>query len=121
LARIGDRYLAWSSWRGEGFSPYLGLVGAAGLAWLAVLTIGRLLSRSRRALPGYVLPIAWILMFSSLGGLNNLFALASGLHLFRAANRYSIFLLALALLFLTSQLSRWSSGWRAPLRLGVAA
>jgi hypothetical protein len=121
LARIGGRYLSWSRWRGETFSPYLGLVSVAGLAWLAGITVCRLLFRSHRRVPAHVLPVAWILLFSVMGGLNNLLALTTGLSLFRATNRYSIFLLALVLLFLASELSRLSEGWRPAVRLGLAA
>jgi len=52
----------------------------------------------------------WILAYSVIGGLNNLFALA-GLYLFRSANRYSIFISALCLSF-------WRAGCPCWLEIG---
>lgn len=108
-AFFGNRYLRWSDWRSsEAFAPYLGVAGVLGLfwlsaeAWLAVLR--------RRRVPGGALMSGWVLAFASVGGLTNVFAFFTGLALFRASNRYSIFLSAIVLLFLVSRLSRWGSG-----------
>jgi hypothetical protein len=121
LAAIGNRYLRWSDWRGETFSPYLGFVGAIGFIWLLLAFVRGLLVERRRLLPGYALTTAWILLFSAIGGVNSILAFYVGLDIFRASNRYSIFLLALALLFVVSRLSRLTRAWRPGLRLGGAA
>jgi len=120
LAELGHRYVRWTDWRGETFSPYLGLVGAAGLIWMFAALARGLLARRWRRLPGPALPAMWIMLFSVIGGVNSILAFYFGLDLFRASNRYSIFLLALALLFLVARLSRLTRAWRPAVRLGVA-
>ena len=105
LSEIGYRYLRWSDWRGETFSPYLGFVGAAGLLWMLAALVRSLLAQRRRWRPAYSLPAMWILIFSTVGGVNSILAFYFGLDIFRASNRYSIFLLALALLFVVARLS----------------
>lgn len=106
LAEIGHRYQRWSDWRGEPYLPYLGLVGMVGFVWLVGATVRRLLTR--RPVPGQALSLAWLVSFSTLGGLTNLLALFLGFQLFRATNRVAIFLSAIVLLFLMVRLSRWS-------------
>jgi phosphoglycerol transferase len=108
LAFFGHRYVRWSEWRnGEPFTPYLGLVGIVGFAWLALITLRAILRRRR--LPGLALPAGWVLAFASVGGLTNVMAFFTGLIVFRATNRFSIFVSAVVLLFLAAQMSRW---WR---------
>ena len=108
LAFFGHRYVRWSDWRnGEAFAPYLGLVGIVGFAWLALATLRAILQRRR--LPGLALPAGWVLAFASVGGLTNLMAFFTGLIVFRATNRFSIFVSAVVLLFLAARLSGW---WR---------
>ncbi|HTX65050.1 MAG TPA: hypothetical protein VMD31_04715 [Opitutaceae bacterium] len=121
LAAIGFRYLRWSDWRGETFSPYLGIAGAVGLLWMLAAFLRSLLVERRRLLVGYTLTTVWILLFSSIGGINSILAFYFGLDIFRASNRYSIFLFALALLFLVAALSRLSRPWRPGWRLALAA
>jgi hypothetical protein len=107
-AFFGNRYLRWSDWRStEAFAPYLGVAGVMGLLWLSA-EAWVALSRRRRV-PGGALMSGWVLAFASVGGLTNVFAFFTGLALFRASNRFSIFLSAIVLLFLVSRLSRW---WR---------
>ena len=62
----------------------------------------------------------WIVLFSAIGGVNSILAFYFDLNIFRASNRYSIFLLALALLFLVARLSRLTRQWRPAMRLGFA-
>jgi hypothetical protein len=120
LAAIGSRYVRWSDWRGETFSPYLGLTGAAGLIWLLGALVKALLAARRRRVPGHALPALWILLFSVIGGINSILAFYVGLNIFRASNRYSVFLLALVLMFVVARLSRLTRNWPSAIRLGVA-
>lgn len=121
LASVGHRYLRWSDWRGETFSPYLGLVGAAGLLWMLAAFFRDLLKTRSRRRAGHALPAMWIVAFSAIGGINSMLAFYFGLQIFRATNRYSVFLLALALLFVVARLSRSTRPWRPAWRLGLAA
>lgn len=108
LAFFGHRYLRWSEWRStEAFAPYLGIAGVVGLVWLIGEAFGAVLRRRR--VPGEALTAGWVLGFASVGGITNIFAFFTGLALFRASNRFSIFVSAVALLFLMSRISRW---WR---------
>ena len=119
LAAIGHRYVRWTDWRGEGFSPYLGIVGAVGLIWLlAGFAVSAL--RRRAPWPGQALPAIWILFFSAIGGVNGILAFYFGLSVFRASNRNSVFLLSLALLFVAARLSRMTRNWRTVWRVGAA-
>lgn len=118
LAFLGERYHRWSDWRGEGYMPYLGVVGIGGFIWLAVTAIRRAIRRE--PLPGQALAAGWLLAFASVGGLTNVLAFFAGLHLFRATNRAAIFLAAIVLVFLMVRLSRLTAAWPAPWRLAGA-
>ena len=120
LAAVGHRYVRWTDWRGETFSPYLGFVGAVGLVWMVVALVGGLLAGARHRLPKQALPAMWILLFSAIGGVNSILAFYFSLYIFRASNRYSIFLLALSLLFIVARLTRLTRTWRPAARLGFA-
>lgn len=110
LSFFGHRYVRWSEWRGgESFLTYVGVVGIVGFAWLAATTLRSLLRRQR--VPGAALPAGWVLAFSSVGGVTNIMAFFTGLVLFRATNRFSIFLSAIVLMFLTSRMTQW---WARP-------
>ncbi len=123
LAFFGHRYVRWSEWRGgEAFMPYLGVIGAAGLVALFAAVL-RAVLRGRRV-PGVALPTGWVLAFASVGGITNILAFFTGLVLFRATNRFSIFLSALVLLFVVTRLGRWFSGrpgWLSLAAAGVIA
>lgn len=121
LGALGSRYVRWSDWRGETFSPYLGLIGMIALVWLFVELARHLAARHgpRPGAPG--LQALWILMFSAIGGVNSILAFYFGLQVFRATNRYSIFLLALALFFLVARLSKLTGSWSPLARWGAAA
>ena len=103
-AEIGARYAAVTSLKGELFYPYLGLAGAGGLLVIAAETTRRLIRGQVGLRPAYAATVLWITAFFMVGGLNSLLAFA-GFDLFRAGNRYSIYLLAVALMALTS----WAS------------
>lgn len=114
MAFFGERYMRWSGWRGEIFLPYLGVVGIAAFAWLALATVRRIIHR--RPLPGQALSVGWIIVYATVGGVTNLLALFAGFQLFRATNRAAIFVSALILFFLVVRLSRLSVRWPAWLR-----
>lgn len=120
LAAVGQKYAASAWLKGEMFSPYLGLVAIGGLGWMVMAGARTVLRRTRRRVPTHLLQTLWVLLYSMVGGLNCLMALG-GVVLFRSSNRYSIFIAALALLFLVSRVNRLarrkSPGWR----WGVAA
>jgi hypothetical protein len=113
LAFFGHRYLRWSEWRGgEAFLPYLGLVGIAGIIGLGITVLQAVLRRGR--VPRVALPASWILIFSSVGGITNIVAFFTGLVLFRATNRFSIFISAIVLMFIVSRMTRFFAqrpGW----------
>lgn len=113
------QYHAWQSWadygqrhyilprmiKGEMLSSYLGLVGLSGLIWLAGTGVYRLLQGSTQLIPVHAWQTLWVLLYSIVGGLNNLLG-TFGFILFRSTNRYSIFILTIILLFMVRQLSR---------------
>lgn len=106
LGFLGQRYVRWSDWRsGESFAPYLGLVGIAAFLWLSAVSLRAVLRRER--LPGLALPTAWVLAFASMGGVTNMLAFFTSITVFRATNRFSIFISAIVLLFLVLRLGRW--------------
>ncbi len=115
FAQAGSKYAREAWIKGEMFSPYLGVVGIAGLLWLAAHTFLTLLksrkAKGRGRLPAYAPTALWVLGYATVGGLNCLIALAT-MPLFRGSNRYSIFISALVLLFMVSRASvlarRWS-------------
>lgn len=111
LASLGHRYLRWASFKGEVFSPYLGLVGAVGLAWIFVELTRRLARGTIQRVPAYGMQIGWILIFAAPGGINSLLALTFGLNIFRATNRFSVFVSGIVLMFLAARMSRLSRGW----------
>jgi hypothetical protein len=104
---LADHYAAIVLVRGEAPpSGYLGLVGIAGLITLAGVTFVRL-AKNSSPMPLEAAQILWIIVEGSVGGFNAIAGLF-GFYLFRCTGRYSIFILALALLFLARQLSRWT-------------
>lgn len=122
LAELGKHYLLQAWVKGEMFSPYLGVVGVAGLLWMFGEAIWRQLKRRHcpQRVSAHAVQVLWVMGFAVIGGLNCLIA-AYALPLFRGSNRYSIFISALVLLFLVSRLSRLSRGWQPSTRLAVAA
>lgn len=125
LADVSRRY-AMAAWvHGEMFSPYLGVVAAASLMWMAGEFGLRLLNLRQlpRRLSLHAPQCLWVLLYATLGGGNCLLGLF-GITYFRGSNRYSIFLSAIGLLFLVSRMSaitrRWSKLASYGLALGLA-
>lgn len=119
MASLGHRYNRWSDWLGEGYVSYLGVVGIAGLTWLLVDAVRRVLTR--RALPVAVLATGWLVAFATMGGVTNVISFFSGMQMFRATNRVIVFLSAIVLLFLASRLSRLAVRWPRWVSLSLAA
>jgi phosphoglycerol transferase len=113
LASIGEKYSTVTPIKGEIYSPYLGVIQLVALVWMVAEFLWMLLNRGslRKRVPAFTMQGLWILAYSVIGGLNNLFALA-GLYLFRSANRYSIFISALCLFFLASRMSILARNWK---------
>lgn len=120
-AQYGQTHYFQSTYiKGEIGSPYLGLIGLIGLVWLTVAGLYRFLQGKFQLIPVHAWQILWIILFSVVGGINLLLG-TFGLILFRGTNRYSIFILAIALLFLVRQLSRkCPEKWVVPLALIMA-
>lgn len=124
------RWEAWAEWGqayrrntssfNEANLAYLGLTGIGASAALAGVSILRRLRAPRRRLPFQAGQMLWITLFSITGGLNAILGLA-GFTLFRATNRYSIAILALALLFLAQWLTSLTRQKPAWARLSLAA
>lgn len=108
--RVAHVYWEGRIYRGEGGSPYLGIVGVFALVWLALVSALRLLRRPPQPLPVAASAIAWVVGFSVVGGLNQVVGMFGFLWL-RGTNRFSIWILALALLYLvTRRLPRGVAG-----------
>lgn len=119
LARRAEAAARAEPAAGERFSSYLGLAGLAG----AVLLLGTGVARARRIgftrfRPGLATVAGWILVFAMVGGINSWLARA-GFDIFRAGNRYAIYLAALALLALGRAASSWSRGRSGPATTGL--
>lgn len=119
LGDIGQRYDGLMKIPGETFSAYLGIAALASLVWIALATVKTAADRKRGSMPAHGLQIAWIYFYAAIGGLNCVVAFG-GFQLFRATNRYSIFISTLALLFLVSRLSRVSVAWPRVRSLALA-
>ena len=91
--------------KGEFWSPYLGLVPIIGLTLLFFTSFYRFFQGKFKQIPSQFWQINWILIYSLIGGVNLLLG-SFGLVIFRATNRYSIFILTIALLYLVRYLSR---------------
>jgi phosphoglycerol transferase len=117
LAWAGELGRSYAAGRGgEPFSPYLGLVAAAGLL-LALSTALIRLVRRRPPTPAACWALA-VLAFALAGGVNSWLA-ALGLDQFRASNRYSIHLLALGLCFLAGWSAHVTRGWAPLVRVAL--
>jgi len=122
LADIGSFYHSSAMIKGEIFSPYLGIIGIAGLLWIMADAFLRLTrnNQGHRRFPSYAAAVAWIIVYSAVGGLNCLLAL-NGIQYFRATDRYSVFISTLILLFLVPRMTNLARRWSPGLKYGVAA
>ena len=116
---LGYKYEHEAYVKGEITSRYLGLVGIGALLWLSISTAMRLLQRPQRPVPVCAMQIGWIGLYSVIGGLNCILGIF-GFLLFRAGNRYSIFILALVLFFLVGQLTKTGCRLRPYLKIVLA-
>jgi phosphoglycerol transferase len=98
-----DAYFGRAMFLGERGSPYLGIAAIAGLCWIGWEAV-KGISRQSAVIPRHFWIILWIVLYSAVGGGNGLVA-CFGLVLFRASNRFSIIIMATALLFLAVQIS----------------
>ena len=96
---------------GENTSSYLGIVAIAALVWLGWNSIRNIARRDADGAPSHAWVICWVLLYSIVGGLNGLLGLF-GIVIFRGTNRYSVVILALALLFLVREFSRLTQRWK---------
>jgi hypothetical protein len=119
LADLGRNYVSSTYFKGEIFAPYLGLLAGGGLIWLAVESWRAALRRSRSRFPAHMLQVAWVFLYSIIGGFNCLVALG-GIVLFRSSNRYSVFISAILWLFVVGRLSRLTAAWKPAWRWGLA-
>jgi hypothetical protein len=118
---LASQYMRQAWLKGEPFSPYLGFAAIGALAWMLIEALKRLFQPAAAGgrFPSYIPLVLWVFVYSVVGGLNCVIALATE-PLFRGSNRYSIFISALALLFLVSRLSWWSRRWTPGMRYGIA-
>lgn len=103
---------------GEAGSPYLGVVAIAALIWLAILAFRTVARGENIARISHAWVVLWIVAYSIVGGINGVVGFA--FELFRGTNRYSVFILAVLLLFLVRELTRWTVRWRPSSRAVLA-
>jgi len=123
---LAAAYAEGALYRGEMGSAYLGLAGNLALAWMCLFAFHGYVQRRRGFLPAALIALAWTLAYSVVGGLNGLLGVL-GFVWFRATNRYSVWILALVLLWAIGCLSRaaWTrrrgaSALAAALATGIA-
>ena len=97
---------------GEPGSAYLGIAGICALLLLFVTSVRSLIQNQFNKTPSHFWGVLWIFAFSVVGGINGIMGLF-GFVFFRCTNRYSIVILALALLFAVRELTRLTRKWPA--------
>jgi hypothetical protein len=97
--------------KGEFGAAYLGIVGIFAFALLLWSVARSIASAQLRAIPCHFWGLAIIFAYAVIGGFNGVIGLF-GIVLFRCSNRYSIAILAIALLFFVRQLTSISRAWR---------
>ena len=102
---------------------YLGIVGLLALGWLVWTAIADAVKGRANDIPLAAWQVLWIVLCFTTGGLNAILG-AFGFTLFRTGQRYSIVILAIALLYAAQRLTSWQkdAGSRTPadvLRIGT--
>jgi hypothetical protein len=113
-----NSYFSQAMFLGERGSAYLGIIAIVSLCWIGWETVKGISCRGAM-IPRYFWVVLWIILYAVVGGGNGLVA-SFGLVLFRASNRYSIIIMAAALLFLAVELTGRTVAWRRLFRLGTA-
>lgn len=85
---------------------YLGIVGLLALGWLAWTAVSDAAKGKANDIPLAAWQVLWIVLCFTTGGLNAILGIF-GLTLFRTGQRYSIVILAIALLYAAQRLSAW--------------
>ena len=98
FGNVAKHYFNVAAVRGEMLSPYLGIVGLAGLSWM----LWEWIKDKSNRLP--IVQVSSIIVCACIGGLTSMMALF-GLDMFRGANRFSLFVAVICLLFLVFRLS----------------
>ncbi|MEO6597186.1 MAG: hypothetical protein ABIP94_20780 [Planctomycetota bacterium] len=113
-ALLTQNYARTTMFEGEHVFSYLGVIGIVGLAMITIRLLRALFRRQAGYRPAHALTICFVVAFGIVGGLNSLVALTVT-EVFRAGNRYTVFVLAISLYALAA----WASvKWR---RLDVVA
>lgn len=125
LAKFGLEHRQASVLNDEEGCAYLGMVGIAGLLWLAAVAIRAMSERRESTVPLAAWQVLWIVIFFNTGGLNSTIAAFTGFTLFRTACRYSIVILAIVLLWAARRLTalQTDAARRTPpetMRIGIA-
>ena len=121
LARWGEHYYADNVLKGEvPVGSYIGIVGIVAFLWLLKDSIRNMIQTPFRRPPWEALLIAWVFAYATVGGLNCL-AGSLGFILFRSSTRYTIYVLALVLMFAVRRLSTVSLEWDRKVRLASVA
>lgn len=99
----------------ESMSAYLGLLGCLGLILLVGFTIFYAATNRQNKISGWFWLALFLIAFSIVSGLNSILGLG-GIYVLRGSNRYSIYIGAIALIYLALFLSTYShrvgKAWR---------
>ena len=106
LGKLGDHLFYHKSlFKGEFWSPYLGIIGSICFLFLIIHSSIRLLKGNFKAISIHYFYSIWIILFSLVGGINLLIG-TIGFTWLRATNRFSIFLLIIGLIYTLRYLSK---------------
>jgi len=88
---------------------YLGIIGILSLAWLVATAVRALVERRADDVPPAFWQVSWIVVMFGTGGLNAVLG-ALGMTIFRGGCRYSVVILAIAILFAAKRAGPWLGG-----------
>ncbi len=121
LGEWGKRYFGEVILKGEvPVGSFLGVIGIAAFLWLIISAARNLAQHSIQRPPWEFLLAAWVVIYSTVGGLNAWIG-SLGFTLFRSTTRYSIFLCALGLMYAVRRLGAVSIRWSTEKRVAIAA